>query len=476
MYDPLFKYYLIRFGILGIVLVCGAVAAGYWFLRRRWQRKQRALEQTLADCQSANYQKLYGDLQRTVSHEYTKGLDYILNKSSETREGLGKEQTALRDKQDGIIAKAEELKQHAMNILYVFALQPGKLKKELLNIRQLVQRVLQELYHYAESKGVILLLTLEDIEPIILDRDLTSLPVRNLIHNAIKYSHKDGVVEVSLTVVEDVTRPGKTVVITVKDHGVGIADADKERLFELDMRGGGHIEPGHGLGLYLARKAARLQGGDVILVSSILNQGSVFELSLPFASAGEAVQETEAGSPRRTRAAWLWGVGIAAALAAAALLFYIFKPPPQVAIVTYHPKSDNQTEIRYFSAKGEDTGWMIKQELTKGDCEKFTLFHLSGDKVALRTCSGRYVTAPSKGAERSDWVLWHDSGLSDCGQFEMLDLPDDPARTGNKVAFKTCADRYFTPGNDTWPGLEWSVVAETDKIQAWEEFTLLPQR
>jgi signal transduction histidine kinase len=466
MHDPQFEYYLIRFEILALVLICSAGAAVYWFLRRRWQHRQKALEQALADCQSAHFQKLYGDLQRMVSHEYNKGLDYILNKSSETLEGLGKEQTALRDKQDGIIAKAEELKQHATNILYVFALQPDKLKKELLNIRQLVESVLKELYHYAESQGVILRPALDDIEPIILDRDLTVLAIRNLVHNAIKYSESGRVVEICLTCIEDASRPGKTIVITVKDHGRGISDADKDHLFELNMRGDGLVETGSGLGLYCARMAARLQGGEVILLSSTPNQGSVFEISLPFAIPGEAVQETEAVTPRRTRSAWRWGAAIAGLLAATALLFVLFKPPPKVALVTYHETFGT----RYVTAMGEADRWALTQEPELGDCGKFTLFDLGNDKVALRTCHGRYVTAPKRGIERSDWVLWQDSGLGDCGQFDLVKLAD------GKVAFKTCAGKYFTPGNDTWPGLEWSVVAETDQLQGWEEFTLQTQR
>jgi signal transduction histidine kinase len=64
--------------------------------------------------------------------------------------------------------------------------------------------------------------------------------------------------------------------------GRGIKEENKTPIFELSVRGDGLTEPGSGLGLYCARKAARLQGGDVILVSSSLNRGSVFKIILPY--------------------------------------------------------------------------------------------------------------------------------------------------------------------------------------------------
>jgi signal transduction histidine kinase len=467
MHNLLFDYYLIRYGILALFLAFGAGAAAYWVIRRRWLGRLKALEQELAECQTTHFQMLHNQFHRIVAHEYSKGLDYILNKSTETLQGLGQEQAALRDKQDGIIAKTHELKQHAMNILYVFALQPDKLGHELLNIRQLVESVLLELFPYAESQGVTLRPGLDDIEPMILDRDLTVLAIRNLVHNAIKYSERGRVVEIILTSEQDATRPGKEIVITVKDRGRGIKDADKDALFELNVRGDGLIETGNGLGLYCARKAASLQGGDVCLVSSSPNQGSVFKVVLPFAAPGEVIQETEINPPRRTRAVLRWGLAIVGLLVLAALLFFIFKPPPQVALLSYHG--------RYVTAMGEDAGWLLKQELDLGDCGRFTLIDLRNGKVALLTCHGRYVTAPRRPNTSppstyhdEQWLLWQDSGLSDCGQFDLVDRP------GNKVVFRTCAGMVFTAGDGGWPGkMQWSVVAETDNVQSWEEFNKL---
>jgi len=476
MLGPLFEYYYsIRIGILALILAFGAGTAVYWLLRRRWQLKQKALEQELAECQTSHFQKLHGYFQRIVAHEYGKGLDYILNKSTETLEGLGKEQTALRDKQDGILAKTHELKQHAMNILYVFALQPDKLKKELLNIRQLVESVLLELFPYADSQGVTLRPALDDIEPLILDRDLTVLAIRNLVHNAIKYSERGRVVEITLTGAGDAPRPEKTVVITVKDHGRGITEMDHAALFELNVRGDGLIETGNGLGLYCTRKAARLQGGDVTLESSNPNQGSVFKISLPFATAGEVIQETEDESPRQNRAVLRWGAATASLLAAVALLFVLFNPPQTVTLETYH----DSYGYRYISALGADYGWALTQKETPEECGKFTLIP-RGDKVALLTCNDRFVTAPWKPNPNPvttqhdpQWLLGQEPDLGDCELFEMIDLPDDPARSGNLVAFRTCAGMLVTAADGGWPGvMQWSVVAESDQVQGWEKFTL----
>jgi hypothetical protein len=270
------------------------------------------------------------------------------------------------------------------------------------------------------------------------------------------------VVDITLTTEEGEARPGKEIVITVKDRGRGIQEADKDALFELNMRGDGLIETGNGLGLYCARKSASLQGGDVILVSSSPDQGSVFKISLPYAMPGEAVQETEEVLPPRTRTALRWGLAIAGLLLAAVLLFLLFKPPQRVVLLSAHK--------RYVTALGEDGGWLLKQEEELGECGEFYLIHLINGKVALLTCHGRYVTAPRRGIERSDWVLWQDSGLGDCGQFTV----HDQGSTG--VAFETCVGNFFTAGNDTWSGLEWLVVAETKEIKDWERFTLEPQR
>ena len=142
----------------------------------------------------------------------------------------------------------------------------------------------------------------------------------------------------------------------------------------------------------------------------------------------------------------------------------IIRPPPprKITFKSHHG--------RYVTAMGEEDDWALRQEIELSDCGWFTQHHLANGKIALKTCYGRYVTAPKSGASRRDWMLGQESKLGNCGQFDLYELGSD------RVALKTCAGNFFTAGDGSWPPpLQWSVVAETDILQDWEIFTVLQQ-
>jgi signal transduction histidine kinase len=116
------------------------------------------------------------------------------------------------------------------------------------------------------------------LEPMQGNRYLMSQIFANVVHNAIKYSMPGGVVDVKMYLQDETVR------VDVHDRGRGIEEQDKTRIFELRTRGDGLIQPGSGLGLYYARELARLHGGDLVLVESQVNQGSTFQVILPFLS------------------------------------------------------------------------------------------------------------------------------------------------------------------------------------------------
>ena len=72
-----------------------------------------------------------------------------------------------------------------------------------------------------------------------------------------------------------------SVTISVKDHGIGIPDKDKEGLFESFNRASnvGDIE-GTGLGLVIVKQFVEMHGGTISLESE-LKKGSTFKVHLP---------------------------------------------------------------------------------------------------------------------------------------------------------------------------------------------------
>jgi len=115
----------------------------------------------------------------------------------------------------------------------------------------------------------------------------------NLLDNAIKYSRTRREIRIS-----GAARDG-TVSLSVSDRGIGIAPADRRRIFEKFVRledGLVHDVRGAGLGLSLVDQIIRAHGGHVDVVSAV-GEGSTFTLVLPVAT--EAVS-LPAESQRRT--------------------------------------------------------------------------------------------------------------------------------------------------------------------------------
>lgn len=91
------------------------------------------------------------------------------------------------------------------------------------------------------------------------DGDRLAQVIANLVANALAWTPRGGVVTLALA------RRGETAAITVRDTGPGVAEADREHIFEpLFTRARG----GSGLGLAIARGLARALGGDVMLVAT----------------------------------------------------------------------------------------------------------------------------------------------------------------------------------------------------------------
>ena len=151
------------------------------------------------------------------------------------------------------------------------------LELEAVCVRAVCQSCINTVRQQAEQRGLQLILSIDSSVPACTadDRRLTQI-LLNLLSNAIKFTDAG-----SVTLI--VKQSGSEVQFAVTDTGIGIAQADQERLFQpfqqID-RGLDRKYQGTGLGLALSQKLAQLQGGQ-ITVQSTPGQGSCFVLSLP---------------------------------------------------------------------------------------------------------------------------------------------------------------------------------------------------
>jgi signal transduction histidine kinase len=112
---------------------------------------------------------------------------------------------------------------------------------------------------------------------IMADKNMIKTILRNLISNAIKFTHKNGRVEVMAAV------DTKEVEISVQDNGIGMSKETMAKLFRLDgnlSTRGTENEKGTGLGLFLCKEFVEKHGGK-IWVESEQGKGSIFKIVLP---------------------------------------------------------------------------------------------------------------------------------------------------------------------------------------------------
>ncbi len=115
-----------------------------------------------------------------------------------------------------------------------------------------------------------------------IDRNLITTVVRNLLTNAIKYSHRGSNVYFVAENYNGGSIPSFAII--VRDEGIGIPKEKLEKLFKIEYNvstPGTEREQGTGLGLILCKELVELHGGK-IQVESEVNKGSTFRIIIPF--------------------------------------------------------------------------------------------------------------------------------------------------------------------------------------------------
>lgn len=187
---------------------------------------------------------------------------------------------------------AEEVFSLLDNLLKWTKSQLGKLSNvpQPIDMVGLVDGVIEVFKPIAESKSISLELNSEvEFINVIVDIEMIKSVVRNLISNAIKFSHKDTVVMVHVKI-QDVADENKTgegngkeVLVTVSDRGCGIKKEDQGKLLNEATHFttfGTNSEEGSGLGLLLCKDFVSKNHGRLWFTSEE-GVGSNFNFTIP---------------------------------------------------------------------------------------------------------------------------------------------------------------------------------------------------
>jgi signal transduction histidine kinase len=255
-------------------------------LQRDLIRKKQRLENTLSQLQEVNNElkKMNADMNRFIQilgHDLRSPFTTLLGFSDLLLENLHSYDIERIENLISIINKTshqtfkllEELllwsKAHANRVPF---------EPRHIAFRSVCQQVVEGLWSNAVSKNIkISIQQIDENLMVFVDEHMLKTILRNLISNAIKFTQRNGEINIRIDCDQAFT------VITVTDNGVGIARDQINKLWDMTQHyttEGTASEKGTGLGLLLCKEFVEKHGGR-IWVDSELGKGSSFRFVLP---------------------------------------------------------------------------------------------------------------------------------------------------------------------------------------------------
>jgi signal transduction histidine kinase len=140
----------------------------------------------------------------------------------------------------------------------------------------------------------------ENLKKIQADKHLVTLVLKQLMSNAIAFSEEGSIVTIRTSVTRSGTTIGEklvdkeSIIVSISDTGLGIPEAEKEKIFSKMFRGS-NVKDGEdsdgGLGLYVAKTIINYVGGDIWFVST-LGKGTTFYVTFPTKGMGKKIGTT----------------------------------------------------------------------------------------------------------------------------------------------------------------------------------------
>ena len=165
-----------------------------------------------------------------------------------------------------------------------------RLSVEQLDVVKAMNDILDTFEFNAKEKGITIhRYGMEDKLQVWTDGDKLEKIVSNLLSNALKFTPRDGHIDVSLDTADD------TVKVTVADTGKGIPEEQQENIFkryyQLDNQTKAIVNWGTGIGLYYSRRLAELHHGSLTAGNRKEGTGAVFTLIYPMTEQAYTAEE-----------------------------------------------------------------------------------------------------------------------------------------------------------------------------------------
>jgi len=261
--------------------------------QEKLRQANKQLDDKIAELSERNIElfkanKIKSEFLANISHEFRTPLNAILGFAEILRE---KPETLKKEKgrryAENIIAGGKNLLNMINDLLDLAKTEAGKMKLhiEKTSVPQLCKALVASFSALTKKKKIKVKLQLDnDIPPLSTDASKVQQILYNFLSNAVKFTPEKGRIEIRANMQGE-----QTVRIAVFDTGPGIAETDKEKIFEKFRQADGSItrqSTGSGLGLAISKELAAMLAGSIGMESEP-DKGSTFWLDIPVALSTE---------------------------------------------------------------------------------------------------------------------------------------------------------------------------------------------
>jgi len=166
------------------------------------------------------------------------------------------------------------------------------LEKEISDIGPIIELTVKSMKVIAEEKKIAFSIIIEpDLPKVLINAESIERVLKNLISNAIKYSHPNSRVKIR----SEIDRTGEYLQVAIEDNGIGIPEEHLAKIFDRFYRieTKVHSVKGTGLGLHLVKIAIEKHHGGKVFVESKVGEGSTFGFKLPLKFEEKLASETQ---------------------------------------------------------------------------------------------------------------------------------------------------------------------------------------